>query len=250
MAGTDSQQDASTGRRPRGGDRHVFGLLLIGLGTVWFLSESHLLALSAETVLSVLLILLALGLIYTARWGRRMGRFPILLGMGLTFALIVNSPSLHFASFRGGVGDQNVVPQTIGDVQPDYRTSFGDFTLDLRAIPVAELATRPITVHMVAGSVTVILRPSTLVDLSGRVRAGQLTACDQQLGNGFDTSQSFHSPGNGPRLALTIDAGFGDVEIQGCQPESPATPASPSATLDTPTAPTAPTPPPVGIPGA
>jgi len=72
------------------------GLLLIGLGTVWFLSESHLLALSAETVLSGLLIVLAVGLIYTARWGRRLGRWAVVLGAVLSVVLVVNSRSLHF----------------------------------------------------------------------------------------------------------------------------------------------------------
>jgi hypothetical protein len=227
MAGTDSEQDASTGRRPRG-DRHVFGLLLIGLGTVWFLSESHLLALSAETVLSVLLILLALGLIYTARWGRRMGRFPILLGIGLTVALIANSPSLHFPSVRGGVGDQSPAIASLADLQPVYEQAFGNLTLDLTVLTPADLEHERITVHMGAGDVKVALPQGTPVAFDGRIRAGQLSACGQPVSEGFAPRLQYRSlPPDGPHLELVVRSGAGNVTVTGCEPSPVTTPSPP-----------------------
>jgi hypothetical protein len=227
MTDLDSQRDATTERRRRGGDRNVFGLVLIGLGTVWFLSETHLLALSAETILSVLLILLALGLIYTARWGRRMGRWPILLGIALTFALVANSPSLHF---RGGFGDPTYAPTSQTDLLPEYRGGFGNLTLDLTGIPNKDLEGQHVNVHMGGGNVTVIVNSDVALDLVGRVRFGHLQACGQDLGSGIG-GQARHYR-NAPKNAtaylwLTINAGAGNAQVQ-CPP--PATPATAATT--------------------
>jgi hypothetical protein len=241
MADIDTQQDATTEPRHRGGDRNVFGLVLIGLGVVWFLSETHLLALSAETVLSVLLILLALGLIYTARWGRRMGRWSILLGMGLTLALIANSPSLRF---RGGFGEQTYNPTSPTELLSEYRGGFGNLTLDLTGMSKADLQGRHVGVHMGGGNVTVIVNSGVALDLVGRVRIGHLAACGQDLGSGVggQTRHYDSDPNATSHLWLMINSGAGNAEVQ-CQPVGGSVP--------TPDAPSPPTPPSIpAIPGA
>jgi hypothetical protein len=90
---TDSDTEMGTGRYHRSANGRLVGILLIGLGVVWFLSEIG--GLSGETMRAVVLMLLGAGLIYTARRSRGGGRslWPIALGVILIFSLLGNARS-------------------------------------------------------------------------------------------------------------------------------------------------------------
>jgi len=216
VAGLEVEQETITRRDRRGANRRLLGLLLIGVGTVWFLEVAHLLALSAETLVSGLLLLLGVGLVATARRGR--GAWPLVLGGLLTVALILNSPALTLPSLPG-FGDQHIQPAA-GNVQRSYNGGVGDLTLDLtRADPQ-----RRIAIRLGIGDLTVLVPTDAHVTVVSQIGVGQLVVCGDKLADGFAINQRYDNNRTGPPLWLVISNGIGAVRVEGCKPAASGLP--------------------------
>jgi hypothetical protein len=203
-------------RRP-GVDRRLLGLLLVAIGIIWFVQTSHLVSLSAETLLAALLMLLGGGLLLTARQGRRL-LLPVAMGVVLTLALVGNSGSFRLPSISG-VGRQQIRPLQATEVRPEYHGGVGSLLLDLSELAPADLD-RQIVVHLGVGNLTVIVPPGTDVEVNSHLGVGKLTVCGERVSRGFGIGQQYTNrvPGALFHLRLLINNGVGDVRVDGCQP--------------------------------
>ena len=232
-----------TASPPRRGPKgRVLGLLLIGLGIMWFVAVTHVLSVLREEVLSGLLILLGAGLMLSARRGEggrrsRASRWPIVAGVLLVFALIgharsgaavgadvVRAGRVPAAPIPPQPPQAPVMPSNVADVQSEYDGTVGILPLDLRAISPGDLDHQSIVIRMVAGEVTVNLPRGTHVEVNSHVAAGGVSVCGDQNASGNNIDVPYNNdPGTGPHLRLDIQLGQGYIDVAGCQPAPPST---------------------------
>jgi hypothetical protein len=208
MAGLDAEQETMTRHDRRGANRRVLGLLLIGVGTVWFLEVAGLLSVSAETLLAGLLTLLGVGLIFTARRGR--GWWPIALGALLTVVLVLNSNALALPTLPG-FGDQTIHVHS-GDTRLSFHRAIGDLTLIVDR-PQGDSAS-PMKVNLGLGDVKVLLPTDSKVHVVSHIGVGQLTVCGNKIDDGIGINPTYDTPQTGgPHFDLTVSDGIGDVTV-------------------------------------
>lgn len=117
-----------------------------------------------------------------------------------------------FVGDQRGMGDLVATPLTAAQVQPGYRTGFGDLTLDLsRLAPGAPVRT---TVESGAGDVTVTVPATADVTVTCANGVGDVDC----LGRSGDTVASLVDLGpdgpGGQVLDLTVRSGAGDVAVR------------------------------------
>jgi predicted membrane protein len=194
--------------RPRSSaDARLLGGLLLVLGTGWLVREIGLVDLAWDTLLSIVLITLGLGLVATARTGRRAG----FIALGIVLTVILASGSA-FKVKDLDLGDRPMRPTILPD-DGMFNRGFGDLTLDLRSLELT--GGRTITVNSGFGDVTVIVPEGTTVDGTVNIGGGSLTVFGDEEAEGIGIDQSFGRRGDegAPRISMEIHVGFGDVEI-------------------------------------
>jgi hypothetical protein len=227
---TDSDTDMGTGRYHRSANGRLVGILLIGLGVVWFLSEIG--GLSGETMRAVVLMLLGAGLIYTARRSRGGGRslWPIALGVILIFSLLGNARSGGRALGLRVDAAPAIIPQSAGELEDHYPGGVARLTIDLRQLQPTDL-NRAITIDDPVSDLRVAVPSGVDVVVDTSAAIGQLVVCGQRVPPGFTFGQTYESgPSTAPQLKLHIDGGAGEVRVT-CgsplpPPEAPIPPSS------------------------
>jgi len=192
-------------------DRPLFGMLLLGVGAVWLLSQAHVLHLAAETLLSLLLIAIGVSLVLTGRTGGR--KLPIILGAVVT-VLLLSNPTHVNAWMPHAAGNSYVQPQTVDDLRP-YREGFGNMTIDLTSL-VLPAGTTTVDAEVGFGNLTVRVPDGAAVRVDAGDGAGNVTIEGQRLGGGLVTDQPWTSAGYdraADRLELKLRVGAGNIDV-------------------------------------
>ena len=201
-------------QKRRRSDRPLFGILLLAVGVVWLLNVT-VVNLTGETILSALLILLGLGMVFTGRAGGR--RWPIVVGLLLTLALIGNSKSFNLnVPTGGGFGDRPFAPLLAADVQPTYRLGAGKLSLDLSQLPAGEPITKTIVASDGFGEILITLSPGATVDVTAKVAAGNFRVFDQRPVSGVGIHEHYRSPGFSlakQQFTLVVKAGAASISV-------------------------------------
>jgi len=205
------------GRRSgrRSGDGQLLGLLLLGFGVVALLRESGVFQVKWEAILAGLLVTLGVGLVLTARTGRRI--WPIVLGVILILTLSARSPSLHFPVPAGSaVGDRTVLVRDAGQLATAYNQGLGNLTVDLGQLGLETATTKPIRIHEGVGQVRVVVPVGTGVDLNAKIGIGHATVIGVPLGHGVGVRSRYQTPGYATaahKVALQVNVGIGDLDV-------------------------------------
>src|SRR6266542_1240230 len=180
-------------RRPR--PRSMLGWLtvaaaLLAAGVAGALDNLGVVNLTPARIVALVLSVIGVGLLVGSVRGRAW--WLILLGLLLVPVMAVASVASD-VPLRGRTGQQVEQPLTLADVQPEYRLSAGQFTLDLRQV---KFGAQPylVRVRMGAGDLTLLDRPSR----------GGLQATDAVNAGG--------KPGLG-RLTLDLHVGVGQIVV-------------------------------------
>lgn len=209
------------GRRPvdsgRSASGQVVGVLLLVFGLGWFLRVAGVIDLKWESLLSVVLIVLGIGMALTAR--ARSGGFLMVLGIFLTISLATTS-SVSDLGLTGGVGERRILVTS----EPDepYRQLAGQLTLDLREFE-ADSESSTVQAKLRFGELVVVVPAEIDVEVSAEVRGGELNLLGQES-RGSRLNQHADYKGTDPEagvLVLDLYVGFGDLTVRRAPSELP-----------------------------
>ncbi|WP_370076194.1 PspC domain-containing protein [Streptacidiphilus sp. MAP12-16] len=206
------------GREPRRRDRSFLGsvfffLAVITSGLVWVVAEKNHHSVNVLVVLASGLLVLGLGLLVGARWGR--GRSLVVWATLLTLAVAAVGASpvqLHTSYQR-----VTWAPTTVSALQPSYKLDAGQATLDLSRLSPTPGQSLTTEVHLGAGKVQVILPTGPEVRVSAHAGVGDVRLPDDSNSGGFAPSRNADlNPGGAAAhgtIVLDVAVGAGQVEV-------------------------------------
>ncbi|MBC3843891.1 PspC domain-containing protein [Streptacidiphilus sp. 4-A2] len=172
-----------------------FCLAVITSGTVWLVGERTQHGVSLLAVLSSGLLVLGLGLVLGARWGR--ARSLVLWGTLLTLAVAAVGASP--VQLRTAYDNVHWTPASSAALQPSYQLSSGAATLDLRALAPAPGQTLDTRVRVGAGALVVRLPSGPEIKVDVTVGVGMLELPDGVDNGGVSASRTLDlNPGARP----------------------------------------------------
>jgi hypothetical protein len=155
-----------SGRQSPAWGRLLWGLALLGAGSLWLLDASDLADITYPKAIAIALI--GLGVVVpfvpTRDHGGVIGLGVVLVVLALV--TVVAGPAANPTLLRRGAGDVTVAPTAAEQVRQRYEHGVGDLTVDLRRVAFPAGTTRT-SIHLGAGQLRVRL-PN---DVSARVRA-------------------------------------------------------------------------------
>jgi phage shock protein PspC (stress-responsive transcriptional regulator) len=199
----------------------TLGLALLagGATAVVLLLAGALTVPNVPIILGVLLATVGAGLVVGAFAHAGRGLIPIALILSaLTWGALTVQP----LTWRGDVGDLDIRPHSVSQIQPVYQRSLGDVNLDLRdvdlSVPAGGDATPVRTrIEIGAGSVDVRVPENADVTLSGKIDLGDFEFGDhQQDGSNVPvegTDLGEDGVASGRPLLIDVESNLGSVEV-------------------------------------
>jgi hypothetical protein len=184
--------------------------LLVGLGLMWILTAADVIDPAPEDVIAGSLLVVGLGLVLGAWFGR--GRLLIALGLVLTAALTLIAAI--DVPLVGGAGERLYRPVTTAQVPPAYRLAAGEMVIDLTALPEAERLLQ-IEASIGAGSLRVRVPSDSVITVNAHVGGGEITRPGRPTDDGLDVDQRYTdgSGRGGQRIDLDLRVGFGEIVV-------------------------------------
>ena len=188
-------------------DRLVSGVLLVGLGVVWLLSTADVVEPNWRILLPTALIVVGSVMFVLAVRGRAadlVGTGVLLTVLVVVAAVIPANPSLR-------IGEQDVRPATVDEVQARYSHGIGTLTIDLRELEFD--ADLDLEASNVIGDLVVHVPEDAALDVDARVAVGSATVGDRES-DGFGARLDARVPGEGPTIRLDLSVGVGEIRVQ------------------------------------
>ncbi len=200
--------------RPRSGlGRIVVALILVMIGSAAILDNLAVVDVSIATVSAIALLMVGLGLVVGAWWGRARGL--IVLGALLIPLVAVSGlANLDRAPLAGGVGDRRFEPVAVADLQGSYRLAAGQLTLDLTDVDFTD-HTVDVDASVAFGELDVRVPQGVRVEVDGQVGIGDLQLFDvEDSGIGLDRTVADEGREGAGTLRLHLNSGFGQIQVR------------------------------------
>ncbi len=190
----------------------LFGLILLTLGALWLLDVSGAMSVTWTLVGSVILILIGVLLIVAARQDAHGGM--IFLGIVLSAVVLLGSLA-SWPSFEGGVGDRQIAPQTMEELEAEYSWSVGNQEVDLTQLDYPDGET-DVSIRLGTGNLEVTLPDDVGYRIEWTVGLGNADIFDENH-TGVSLGSTYTSDDvDDARSVLVLDlqVGLGNLEVR------------------------------------
>jgi predicted membrane protein len=192
--------------------RLLWGVALLGAGTLWLLDVTNVAGIRYLTVIALALI--GLGIVIPFVPTHQNG--AVVLGLVLTalaFTTVMAGRAVDPALLRRGAGDLRVAPAAVEQLHRRYEHGAGDVTLDLRhlAFPVGVTRTG---IHLGAGELDVRLPDDVSVRIHASAGVGEVVVLGRQR-SGVEPALDTVVRGHSSERVLDLEAtvGVGSIEV-------------------------------------
>ncbi|MEV4771975.1 PspC domain-containing protein [Micromonospora humida] len=192
----------------------TFSLIFLVLGVVAILDLLDVFPIGAAGYFAAVLATIGLGLLVGTWFGR--ARWLIALGLVAAAALAVATVAESYDRVRGVDGAVTWAPTSYRELADRYENSFGDTTLDLRAVDFDKQDT-DITVVVNFGAATIVVPPNVDVTVVTNVKAGEATVFGRRSagfeGQARQVTDLGPDGAGGGTLRLTVQVNAGNLEV-------------------------------------
>jgi phage shock protein PspC (stress-responsive transcriptional regulator) len=195
-------------RSPLGWIAVSLALLAVGAGAL--LDRSSAVTIDPGTMLALVLIVIGLGLVVGAFWGRARG----LVFIGIAVLPLALAANLIDFPLRGQVGGNYLAPRRASDLNEDYRVLAGSLTLDMTDFDFNAREAITLPLHMAVADATISVPRGVGVTLRGHLDAGQVSffgATSEGVDLRFDEFAG--GPSLERELVVDLDAQYGSVNL-------------------------------------
>jgi hypothetical protein len=190
----------------------LFGLILVTLGGLWLLDVSDVMSVTWTLVGSVMLIIIGALLIAVARQDSHGGM--IFLGIVLSAVVLLGSLA-SWPSWEGGVGDTQISPNSVAELEAEYSWSVGNQQVDLSNLELPDGETE-IAVRLGTGNMEIVLPEDADYVINWSVGLGNADIFDEShtgvSRDGSYTSSSFEDAESA--IILDVQLGIGNLEVR------------------------------------
>jgi hypothetical protein len=193
----------------------TFSLIFVVIGLIALLDLADVLPTGPSAYFAGVLVTTALGLLVGA-W---LGRARWLIALGVVAAIALGISTFAESSGVSSARATTVVwrPTTLAELTDRYENSFGDATLDLRALDLGT-AEREVTVRLNFGRLVVFVPPEADVTAFTDVNAGDSTVFGQRWnglhGSGREVTDLGPDGRGGGVLRLFLHVNAGQLEVR------------------------------------
>ncbi|MEO7556623.1 MAG: PspC domain-containing protein [Acidimicrobiales bacterium] len=188
----------------------TLGLLAIGAGGTGIALSAGV-GIDAPRLLGAALVVVGVGLVVAAWFGRAGGLVPV----GLVLATALTAVSVVSIPFEGGIGQRTYRPASAAEVDADYHVAVGELVLRLGDVRPADGTTLRIDATVGIGHLLVNVPTDVEVVVRGRSDVGDVRIAGlDESGWRVDQSSAIHAGREGGgRIELDVRVGVGMVEV-------------------------------------
>jgi hypothetical protein len=208
---TPSQEATPPAPRVPGGPapgRLALGLLLVLLGGGWLIETLGIAEVRWQTVLAAAVLGIGGLLLATGHRGGADG----LIGLGIILSIVlIATAAMPQVPVTGGLGDRDVRPTTIAELEPTYELTAGTLVIDLRELDLPFGSTE-VSGRVGAGELIVRLPDDAEVAVEASSGAGEVDVLGRRQA-GIGPTLSVTAADGSPQLVLELSVGLGTVVV-------------------------------------
>lgn len=201
-------------KRPRGASPAtlLIGLTILLIGVVWFLDASGILTVSWYAIFAVALVMVGLGLVVGSFSGEHGG----LIGLGIVLTILLTVAAWTDLRFEGEVGEREITPANITELQEEYKLGAGNLIIDLRQVDLPAGETTTVNARVEAGSLIVYVPQDMGIQIEWQITAGEATVFGSQRSGMFIEGSNSVQAVDGSDITLKLDLTVtaGKIEVR------------------------------------
>ncbi|HLA93790.1 MAG TPA: LiaF domain-containing protein [Actinomycetota bacterium] len=196
---------------PRMG-RLLGGVLLVLLGAAWLLESLDVVQVPWDVLLPGGLIAIGVILVVNSPTG---ASHRGMIALGIVLTVLLSMGTVIALPVGGGIGERTERPTTADQAAERFELGIGQFTMDLRELPVPAAGTEPVLVRarLGIGELVVIVPEGVAVRVEAKAGLGTVKVFDKDEG-GLDVDLVSEPAGAAPALDLRLSVGIGEVSVQ------------------------------------